>query len=338
MSKINWKTIAGRFIWMTTLLIIFHTTTVAQSVFEGQVLDSAVLEPLVSVTVSLAGKKIATSTNSQGYFKLTIDDTLRIDTLTFSSVGYITYKLAISDYKPNAIVILRTSNANLAQVNITKRKLKFERLNGFGLGQIIRDTAYVPTPYSTQFSFAKFFSASEDNAILSKIEIGRIDFEMLFLEKLDANNEMEPLMPVTKSNPKTRFLIHILSVNSQSRLPDKLLFTKSISIENDLSWVTVDLTSELFVLKSKEFFVAVEWLRIPYNEIFKLEWAPRVRAKNKNGKELLEDVSQYRVFYQPALASYPSTQRAPSYIKNKQGLWMPSSNDKEVALSATIKY
>lgn len=339
MNTSNWKILNGQFITIIIVLNIFSCTLgKAQSIFEGQVLDSALQEPIASVTVTLLGKKIATSTTNQGYYKIVTEDNILSDTLSFSSIGYLTYRLPVSSYKPNSIIILKPSNANLAEVTITNRKLKQKRLNGFGLGQLVPDTIYVPTPYSTQYAFAKYFNAPNDNVILTTIEIGRIKFEVLRLEKLDAESKMEPLTPVTKTNPKTRFLVHILSVNPKSKLPDEVLLTKPIALDDNSIWVSVDLVAEKFVLKSKEFFVAIEWLRVPYNETFKLDWAPRVRTTKKNGKEKLEDVSQYITLYQPALASYPSTDLASSFIKNKDGLWVPALNDKEIALSAIIKY
>ena len=325
-------------IGVITLIVVFSHASLAQSVFEGQVIDSALQEPVSSVTVSLLEKKLTTATNSQGYFRINSDETIVNDTLVFSSVGYLTYKVPISTIVNNSVIVLSPSNASLAQVEIKRRKLQFTRLNGFTLGQLVPDRLYVPTPYASPIAYAKYFIAPEDNAILTKIELGRINFEVLVIERYNPKAPQEPLKPFTKSNPRTRFIVNIFSINEKTKLPDKILLTKSVSLDNNLTWVTLDLTNDSLALKSKEFFVGVEWIRIPYNEIVKLEWAPRIRATKKNGKQKLEEVSQYRVLYQPALASFFSAKNLPSYIKDDKGNWIPSLNNNEVAISATIKY
>jgi hypothetical protein len=369
MGNLSLRCLIRHFIGVITLIVVFSHASLAQSVFEGQVIDSALQEPLSSVTVSLLEKKLTTATNSQGYFRINSDETIVNDTLVFSSVGYLTYKVPISTFVNNSVIVLSPSNASLAQVEIRRRKLKFKRLNGFGLGQLVPDTIYVPIPYSSPIAYAKYFIAPEDNATLTKIELGRVDFEVLPIERYIFKASLEPtkpitkpeidlgytkleitaiekynpvpqqpIKPLTKSNPRARFNVKVFSVHEKTKLPDKILFTKSLSLENNLTWVTLDLTTDSLALKSKEFFVAVEWIRIPYNEIMKLEWAPRVRTTTKNGKQKLEDVSQYRVLYQPALASFGSSKNIPSYIRDDQGNWVPSLYNKEVAISATIKY
>ena len=334
LKKIRWDSLIRRIIWSVAFMLLIIHSAGAQSIFEGQVMDKTTQLAIPSVTVSLLREKLTTSTNSQGYYKLDSELTVENDTLIFSSVGYISYRLPTSDYLPNVFILLQPSSTSLDQVDITRRKLETTRINGFDLGQIKRDLESAPTPFSSQFAYAKLFTAAKSNALLTKIELGRIAFESKTITKISPSQ----VMPLIKSNPKTRFIIHVLSASPLSKSPDVILFSKLISLDDNFIWVTIDLSKEGIVLNEKDFFIAVEWLRIPYNEVVKLEWAPRVRKVKKDGEEILEDVSKYKMFYQPALASYESKETTPSFTKTNNGVWVRSLGSKEIALSASIKY
>ena len=337
MRKITSNRLIVALICAVNLLFVFTEPVKSQTRIEGQVIDKVTQLAIPSVTVQMVREKLTTSTNGQGYFKFDLEQMISNDTLVFSSIGYLTYKLPTSNYVPNGFIQLQPSNTSLKQVDITSTELKTKRINGFDLGHVISDFESAPTPYTSQFAYAKLFTVPTENALLTKIEIGRIGFESKRRTRVSADGSF-PELPLIKTNPKTRFLIHVMTVNPRSNLPDVTLFTKVISLDDNLIWVTIDLAKEGVVLAAKEFFLAVEWLRIPYNEIIKLEWAPRIRGLRKNGEQLLEDVSQYRVLYQPAMASYKSEKKVPSYIKTKRGTWVPAHNSGEVALSASVKY
>ncbi len=312
---------------LLVLFIICSKLAPAQSILEGQVIDKTTQERISSVTVALSQAKISKQTNAQGYFRLETESATANDTLVFSSVGYNTLLIPVSGYRNNSIVSLQPSNESLEQVNVTKGKLKTERLNGFDLGKVKRDRGYTPQPFTSQFAYAKLFTIPQQNVFLSAIELGRTVFD----------DPEYPLMPLVKTNPYTKFLVHILSVNPKSGLPDKLIFTKQVSLEDNSRWVTIDLTKDGIVIGPTTFFIAIEWLRIPYNELFQLEWAPRVRVVRKSGKQIYEDVSMYKALYQPALVTYESKNGSPSYTKQRQGNWVPYL-DRDVAFSAIIKY
>ncbi|MES2829856.1 MAG: carboxypeptidase-like regulatory domain-containing protein [Bacteroidota bacterium] len=314
-------------VWLTAFLILILSNVNAQNLLEGQVIDRVSKESIPAVTVTLIKAKISAQTNSMGYFKIESDNSLSGDTVVFSHVGYVTFRMPVSAYQGNSLILLQPSNATLDQVNITNSKLKILRLNEFDFSKIKKGQGYVPQPFTAQSAYAKLFEAPEENALLTKVELGRTVF----------HDPQYPQLPLVKYNPRTRFLLHIMSVHSDSKMPDKTLFTKTVSLDDNGIWVTIDLSKDNIVLDRKEFFVAVEWLRIPYNEVFKLEWAPRVKAVKKNGTELLEDVSMYQTLYQPALVSYEGKKDDRSYIKYKRGKWILYPG-RDVALSATIKY
>lgn len=128
MGILSLRCLIKHLIGVITLIVVFSHAGLAQSVFEGQVIDSALQEPVSSITVSLLEKKLTTATNSQGYFRINSDETIVNDTLVFSSVGYLTYKVPISTFVNNSVIVLSASNASLAQVEIKRRKLQSKKL------------------------------------------------------------------------------------------------------------------------------------------------------------------------------------------------------------------
>ena len=306
------------------LLIFLSNDATAQDTYEGQVMEKDSMTAISSVSVTLVKEKIVVKTNARGYFRIDSENGVPNDTLVFTSVGYLTYNVAVSDFVNNGTIIMEYSNVRLNQVDINARKLKTRRLNAFDLGDIKKDRDYTPNPYSSHYAYAKLFDAPELNFILTTIEFGRTVYGPAGFARV-------------KSNPYTRFLIHIMSVNQQSGKPDEVLLSKQISLDDNSTWITIDMSKEAIPISTKNFFIAVEWLRIPYNEVVKLENAPRLERVTKKGKEIIASVSQYRMLYQPALVTYKKKKRPPSFIKDRKGRWIENTAGDEVALSATVK-
>ena len=321
---------------LCVLLIFLLNDAIAQDTYEGQVMEKDSMTAISSVSVTLVKEKIVVKTNARGYFRIDSENGVPNDTLVFTSVGYLTYNVAVSDFVNNSFIIMNPSSTALKQVDVTVRNLKTLRLNAFGLQILKKDRdmsvppfkPYIPKPYTTTYIYAKLFSSPEPNFTLMNIEFGRTVFDDPFY----------PILPTTKSNPRTKFFIHIMSVESQSGKPLKSIFTKQISLTENGKWVTIDLSKDNIDMPSKQFFIAIEWLRIPYNEIVQLGQTPRVRRLKKNGDQITEDVSQYKVLYQPALVEYKHSNKPRSYIKDIQGNWQEEAQGLDVALSATIKF
>jgi hypothetical protein len=299
----------------------------AQSVFEGQVFDKKLNTPIQSVTVGLIKTKIVALTNQQGYFNIQIDNLVPVDTLVFSSVGYNTFKLAVADYIENVFVMLEPSTSELEEVVITNRKLKIERLRGFDVGDINSYPASNQSSNVFPLGYAKLFESKQENVLLTLIEIGR---------KIGGSNSL-------KAPIQTRFLVHVMDIDDQSGAPGKVIFTKKVHLIDKARWITIDLTKDNVVLSSNRFFVVIEWQRIPINEMVSLSNVHRLHAVKKNGKDRLEQVSQYEVSYQPMIIGYHRDKMAITYTKLENGKWKINKYDskdgaKELALSVTVKY
>ncbi|MES2453913.1 MAG: carboxypeptidase-like regulatory domain-containing protein [Bacteroidota bacterium] len=315
----------------------------AQTVFEGQIINKTTEAPVPNVNVRLAREKITVTSNEQGYFRLASADSLLKDTLIFSSVGYQTFKLFTGSYQKNGFISLVPTSTALEEVNITNEKLKVLRLNGFILSNIMEDPPEAKTypfppnityPFSPRYRFiAKLFTAPQGNVVLTGVDLGRRELD-----------EMKyPDRPLITSHSKTRFLLHVLSVDPKSGAPDTPLFSKMITLTDKALWVKLDLRKDNIIITPAEFFVAIEWLHIPFNEVIKLNYSPKVRKVTKKGNQLLEDVSEYATLYEPALIQYTKKKPDVSWVKNQENKWqlhdsLHEGKSCEIALSATISY
>jgi hypothetical protein len=316
---------------LTTILILacFQVIGYAQDVYEGQVISKTTERAIPGVTVTLLKERTATQTNEQGYFNLASENKALNDTLVFSSVGYQAYRLAVSHYQKKMFILLEPSNTQLNQVDISRKMkvLTLEKFSWSDIKEVHMPGAYSHStiPFVTRSSFAKLFEAPQANIILESVQIGRRDF--------DSGNQ-----PLTTTNKFTRFLIHILSVDSNMRGPGLEIFTKEVSLTDNSLMVTIDFSKDQLIIPYAKFFIAVEWLRISYNEIISLAYAPKVAKIRKSGKLLLENVSQYAILYQPFLIGYEQANKAPIWIKIGN-TWRSYKDPRhEIALSATIHY
>lgn len=315
----------------------------AQTVFEGQIINKTSEAPVPNVNIQLARERITITSNAQGYFRITSADSVVKDTLIFSSVGYHTLKLLTGAYQKNSFISLVPATTTLEEVNITNEKLKIVRLNKFDLSNIKEDPPEVKTdpfppvvtyPFSPRYRFfAKLFTAPQGNVVLTGVDMGRREL----------NETKYPDQPLVTSHIKARFWLHVLSVNQKTGAPDTLLFSKIINLTDKALWVKLDLRKDNIIITPAEFYIAIEWMHIPFNEVIKLFYAPKVRKVSKKGNQVLEDVSEYATLYEPALIEYENKKPAVSWIKNHENKWQrydsaESGQKHEIALSATITY
>lgn len=303
-----------------------------QVTYEGQIVDKNTELAVQGVTVRLLKENIAASTNAQGYFRLTSNSTQLNDTLIFSSVGYYSFRLPVSLYRENLFLLLHPRTTDLQEVGITNRKLKDLTLNKFVWADIAQDRDDRTQPFTAMYAFAKLFAAPNGNMVLKNIALGRRSFQ-------DKNEER----PLIKSSPKTRFRLHLLTVNPATGGPGAVLFTKEVQLDDNAALIRVDLSKDAIVIADRQFYIAVEWLRIPLNELVRLNIAPKIRKVTRMGGTILEDVAEYSTVYQPALIGMRQRRGAISWTQNEKGKWVPYNTATrgrglEIALSATVHH
>ncbi|MBC7401524.1 MAG: carboxypeptidase-like regulatory domain-containing protein [Mucilaginibacter sp.] len=336
------------------LLCFLPTLCVAQNVYDGQVIDKLTELAVPGVTVTLQKAKVVTSTNQQGYFKLSVENALPNDTLVFTSVGYNPYKLAIANYERQMFVQLQASNTLLNQVTITNSKIKSVTLGKFGLSDIrqVNANKYYTMPFIHQSWYAKFFQAPQENTVLTMVKLGRRDF-------YDIGIDSGSLTTATKY---ARFLVHVSTINPDNGEPGKAIFTKEISLTDNSQLITIDFSKDKVVIPGTKFFIAIEWLIIPLNEVITLGYAEKVEKVRKDGTQLKLGTAEYTAHYQPCLVLYTRYHSERHWLRlgnmgwnimgmpelseiipakiwvKDSGTWSEKLSSHEIALSATLHY
>lgn len=320
--------------YILLLLCCLPVFCFGQSLYQGQVINAITEVPIGNVNVTLLKGKLGTKTNEQGYFRLIVDKNIPNDTLAFSYVGYKTFLLPVSLYQNKIFIPLTPSNDQLAQVNIRSGELKTTILDRFGISDIkdlLKDyyAIYRTAPFFTLGTFAKLFTAPAPNSLLTTVELGRRD--------LDIPDKLVNY-PLATSNKYARFLIHVMTRDTITGKPDKKIFTKEIVLNDNSLKVTIDLNEEKIVIPADKFFIAVEWLKIIRNEVIKLDVKDKIMRTKKNGEQMLQDVSEYTIAYQPFLTMFPGSKRTYGWIAGDNVKWQQVTIGWQLALSATVKY
>lgn len=88
-------------------------------IISGKVLDAENDEPLAYATIAIADYKIGTVSNLQGEFDIHISDDLQGEELVVSMLGYIDFKIKVSDVPANSDLIVRLEPGRLLLDEVT---------------------------------------------------------------------------------------------------------------------------------------------------------------------------------------------------------------------------
>jgi hypothetical protein len=249
------------------IFILYANQVYGQSTIKGKVIDSMNRKGIERVTLSVKGRALGQS-DKNGSFTFALNDINKNDSLVFSSILYIPKKIAVRDLINGTIVVVVLSEnvRQLAAVNITKRKSKPKWL-------------YNKTRNNNSFTiasgtiagfkeFAKGFVTENSGLWLKRIKLTKYSV-----------NEID--IPY-----RSRFILHIYDVDSTSGGPGKELFNKEIYLDqgeykpivlrntpqaiyyeypsrDDI----IDLSKYAILIPNKVFFVGIEILFIPFNQV-----------------------------------------------------------------------
>jgi hypothetical protein len=306
----------------------------AQTVYEGQVINAVTQDALVNATVALQQGKQATATNQQGYFQLIIDEKISADTLIISFVGFKTYRLAVAASQQNILVELQSQTNQLAQVDIGTTKAKSLILENFNYADV-RDLRgpseyYATQPYYAPLVFAKQFETTTKDGILTSVIMGRrLAYDIPYL-RTD--------LPKVSTNKLTRFLLHIMTTDTLTGKPGKKLFTKEITLNDNSLRIVIDLGNDKIVIPRQRFYVAIEWIHAPVNEVVRLDIGEKVDKVKKDGAQKKLDVSEYYIMYQPFLVIMPRPAKSTAWTSYDGVSWIKYNQRREIALSAVVSY
>lgn len=240
------------------ILLCFPLITSAQRNYSGFIVDKITGQRISYATVGLIKQNIGVSADEQGAFSIhsSFD---KEDSLRISSVGYKQAVLPVSEWVNGKIVALQQKLSVLGEVVISAdRQKQAFTLNRFGHCSWHTYSIGLETIYQ----LAQRFEAPEEGMQLTELEL-------------------------CKDRSESVFRLRIYDVDSLSQGPSIDLVDSLIEIRSGEKHVKVNLEKYNIVIPRKRFFVAIEWLFIPFNE--QLE------------TDKIEGKKRYYTLYKPAL-------------------------------------
>lgn len=105
--------------WLISILILlFHYTATAQSVFSGVIIDTN-KNPVPYAHIQLVGSGLGTIANGEGQFKLIIPESYGARTISISSIGYVSRQIVLRNEFET--ILLQEDITELNQVTIIPR-------------------------------------------------------------------------------------------------------------------------------------------------------------------------------------------------------------------------
>jgi CarboxypepD_reg-like domain len=290
----------------TIILLLFPLLTVGQISISGKVINYRTKEAIAFATVGLLKENIGTNALEDGSFQLSLSRTKFNDTLIFSCVGFTTLKLPVDNFKTSNIIIeLSEQQTILNEVIVTnKSSWTSETLNDFSK---CGNSFVTSSGYQTQL--AQHFQAPKDNSILQEIKICRFSVPLVATEK-------------------TIFRIRIYDIDTLKKSPSSDLCDQIIEVKTRSKTISVNLEKYKIYIPNKDFFVAIEWLKIPFNES---------KSKTKvNGKNV------EHITYRPSIGWTDNVNtKMEAWMLDYKNNWRPmfKMNYKtSISISATVKY
>ena len=290
------------------LLLISPVFTMGQTNYKGEIVNKRTQEKIPFATIGLMKENIGTNAGEDGFFNLTSINKKVNDTLIISCTGYETLKIPIAQ-----IALVNNANnfqltehqTNLEEVIVTNKKvLNTSVLNDF---KKCGNSFITSSGYQTQL--AQHFSTPTDNSVLTGIKICRMSNGILGPEK-------------------TIFRIRVYGFDTLTKSPKNDLCSEIIEVKSSAKFITLDMEKFKIKIPDKDFFVAIEWLKIPYNEN---------KTKIKlNGSEV-ENIT-----YRPSIGwTDNENSNVEAWMLDYNNKWRPmfrTSGKTSVSISVTVKY
>ena len=278
-----------------------------QTTYNGHITDSRTKKAIPFASVALLKENIGINANEDGSFILVSKQNIKLDSLIISCVGYETKKLPLTE-KNDYSIELKERIIQLETVNlISQNNWDVKKLN------VPLDCGNVGmTTDGSHTQVAKYFISPSYGAILTEIEI---------CNKRYFNSR------------KAVFRIRIYDMDTVTTAPSTDLCNEVIEVRLNKKHIVVNLEKYKIHIPSKNFFVAVEWLKIPENE-------NKFKSTDSNGIE--REILTYRPSIGGQLRdpSLPYKPKIPYEVwqLNYQNRWIPLTPFSNFSITATIKY
>ena len=237
------KTLLATIALLTTINFSF-----SQKLIKGSVTDHQDKKPIPYVNIGIQNSTVGTISNEDGSFMVAVPDQHSKDTLLFSSLGYKTERIVVSQINPDhpLNISLKEQVTQLEAVTVSAKK---EKRKTFWLGNKFSRGGNI---------YADSASAGSAMALLIENKYPAFHKDLtfpVFIEKALLNISIN-----TFDEFKVR--IRILDVDSITDLPGKDLFNENVIEKSKIrnGWVTFDLSSFNFQIDRPAFFIVFEWI------------------------------------------------------------------------------
>jgi len=290
---------------LTMLCFPFFTT--AQTNYQGTITNQSTKQIVPFASVGLMKENIGTNANEAGSFQLVSNNSIKNDTLLISCIGFQTLKIPVDRIANNKLTIELTELIGiLKEVIVTGRKyITSTTLNAFSnCGNHFFGTS------GYMIQLAQHFSAPVSNSVLKEIKICRMGNFLIGAEK-------------------TIFRIRVYDMDSISKAPSSDLIDQIIEVKTKSQNIQLNLEQYNIYIPNKDFFVAIEWLKIPYNE-------ERGKEKTQDGK-IIEFLR-----YRPSIGWTDNPNPTmEAWMLDYKNIWRKVgkiTNKTSVSIAATVKY
>ncbi len=286
--------------------LLFPVITFAQSKIYGNIIDKDTHDKIPFATIGLIKQNSGTNADENGRFELNEFSSKSFDdTLLVTCVGYLNIKIPASGFPKNGLIELSRKPTALDAVVIDgKYKWNFVSLNEEGN---CGTNYWVGSNYTSQI--AQHFYAPAENSRLTQVQVCKDG------------------IPVIAPNT-CLFRIRVYTLDTLSMQPGFDLTDSVIEVKASGRHIQIDLEKYHIVIPQHDFFVAVKWLKIPFNEdhesyksqgnkVTRTLYGPYLAVKYQKSSQSSKSISCWHLTY-----------------KN-QWLPMPGSN---AQIAATLKY
>ncbi len=212
--------------------------TFGQGVYTGKILNSKTKEPVPYAIIMLTNKKIGTNSDEAGNFQLKLNTEI-IDSLVITCTGYEPLALPIKNLPQDGIFEMTAKFERLKEVIVSNNTYKKKEILNKSTGHW--NHSYCLVPRSETTSMAQPFYTPVSNCLLKEVVINKIPGEYTFRLK-------------------------IYDIDSLTKHPSVSLCDTIIEVNSSKKHAKINLEQYNIIIPSKEFFIAVEWLRRPDNE------------------------------------------------------------------------
>ena len=224
------------FMKLVVILLLIPFCSYTQVIFRGNVIDKNTKTVIPYATIGLVKENVGTNADDNGQFKIRSNQPGH-DSIIVSCIGYVTRRLPVIDLLHDSTIFLSVDEKRLKPVVIKSQWIKSE----VGRYEKYQDYCYTSSGYQSQV--AKKITAPVGNTQLQSV--------LVRTSKYYRENAL--------------FRIHVYGFDSVTKGPGQELTDTLIEVSSKPGAITIDMLPFQILLPEKEFFISVEWLRIPFN-------------------------------------------------------------------------